>query len=321
MTNYFGTLPSEILSLLLLDNFSSIDLISILPDLNNIKPFSLLLISRRFLLSLYRRDISSFRPLPNDFTYETYMKIFDKKTYVEAHGAKSYDLTEEAMKINYLADQGYNVLLYTILNDIADIRDRLLYCNNTMMRVIKNKHFQMTEEILTIQDHILTIDPNLRRSAIYYNNNALSFAAAAGRSDLMDMLMTRGADVYCLALAQSAIEGHIEIVSKMMDKLNRHHTDDREMSKCHYEQAIRYASNKGHIAIVKLLTDSGFINYNGMMHWATAYNYIEVVKIMLDKGANNLTHCLEVARKYNHTQIIELLEKCLSVGMKKYLIN
>ena len=109
MTNYFGTLPSEILSLLLLDNFSSIDLISILPDLNNIKPFSLLLISRRFLLSLYRRDISSFRPLPNDFTYETYMKIFDKKTYVEAHGAKSYDLTEEAMKINYLADQGYNM--------------------------------------------------------------------------------------------------------------------------------------------------------------------------------------------------------------------
>jgi len=58
-------------------------------------------------------------------------------------------------------------------------------------------------------------------------------------------------------------------------------------NKDEYNEAMRRATEKGHIEIVKLMLDLGADDYNLTMAWAASRNYTEIVKLLLEKGADN----------------------------------
>jgi len=308
---YFAILPSEILSLLLLDYFPSSDLIQILPHLINIKSFSSIFNSKRFILTLYRRDISSFLPITEEFTYQDYIKIFNTINDIDYYHDNPNDLDDTEKTVLYLSDKGFDILLYPLLNSIENLDDKLVYCNNAIMSAMRNKHFPMIEHILVVQDKTLInqpLDSKLRRQAKYYNNGALSHAAAAGRIDIIYMLMDRGADVYDLSVSQAARNGYIDIVKKLIDILKIKYKDQSEKLAKVCNNAMAHASFGGYTDIVNLMLDHGSKNYNLAMISATEGNRIDIVKLMLEKGASNIIKCAQAAKYYKHTEIVNLLQ-------------
>jgi ankyrin repeat protein len=75
--------------------------------------------------------------------------------------------------------------------------------------------------------------------------------------------------------------GHIEVVKLLLEKGANIHADD--------DFSLRIASQQGHLEVVKLLIENG-ANVNAQddysLRWASQNGHIEVVKLLLENGAD-----------------------------------
>lgn len=176
---YFSLLPFDLLSPLLL-YFDSPELLYILSNLDD---FNSLLEYYFFWNKIWRRDISSFIPLPAD-PYETYRLIFD-----------SLPKMSSSEKISYLAENGYDILLMPLLSDFVDY-------NRAMAFAARGCHMQIVELMI-------------EKGATAYNW-AMAAASESGCLSIIDLMRSLGATAYNTAMAAAAGGGQADIVNLML---------------------------------------------------------------------------------------------------------
>jgi len=82
--------------------------------------------------------------------------------------------------------------------------------------------------------------------------------------------------------------------------------------------ALRWASNNGHIGVVKVLLEAGanvHAEDDGALRWASRDGHLEVVKVLLEAGAN--IHAIDDwalrwASRYCHLEVVELLKSWMN---------
>lgn len=150
--------------------------------------------------------------------------------------------------------------------------------------------------------------------ADYYGKwTPLMGAASRGRTDLVKMLLDRGADVDMVTLDQDTAlmwacqEGHIEVVKMLLDAGADIHVREIIFG----DTAITKASSEGHTEIVSMLLDKGDDanakddDDNTALMRASDGGYTETVSLLLKNGADlhaedvNGNTCLEWANSSN----------------------
>lgn len=114
-------------------------------------------------------------------------------------------------------------------------------------------------------------------------DNAISWAAENGHTELVELLVSKGADItenrnYPLELASR--NGHTDIVKLLINSGARTYDSELDEGYC-----LRLAANEGHVGIIKLLLDAGANpvadNYHALYLALTKQNN-EIVELLLD---------------------------------------
>jgi cell wall assembly regulator SMI1/ankyrin repeat protein len=162
----------------------------------------------------------------------------------------------------------------------------------------------------------------------------LHIAATMGRPDLVNLLLTAGADVHArnelgwTALTRACMEkgtGYEEVVQRLLDAGAKATVDDLDIA-CEAGDGLEPASRLGSPALVRILVAAG-VDVNGISHWggtalhrAAEHGNPELVETLLALGADpNLRLAadnedypnqtpLEVARDAKTKKVIPLLE-------------
>jgi hypothetical protein len=80
------------------------------------------------------------------------------------------------------------------------------------------------------------------------------------------------------------------------------------------EYALRWASENGHLEVVKLLLENGanlHIEHDCVLRWASWNGHLEVVKLLLENGADlhaDDDYALRSASVNGHLEVVELLK-------------
>lgn len=183
---YFSALPNDLFPLLF-SYFSSSHLLETLDQLRQINDFDRLFKSKTFWNYIWRRDISSFLPLPED-PYQTYQDIIRYKLDSFLY---RYD------KITYVAENGYDILLLPLLSTMYEF--------NRAMVVAASK------------GHVEIVNLMLQNGATQYNY-AMANAATGGHIAIVELMLELGANNYNDAMANAAYGGHIEIIRLMLER-------------------------------------------------------------------------------------------------------
>jgi len=117
------------------------------------------------------------------------------------------------------------------------------------------------------------------------DNNALVACARHGKTEWVEYLINRGADVHTwddFALRSASHNGHAEVVKLLLNAgANVHDGNDH---------ALRWASYHGHAEVVKILLNAGADVHVGKdlaLQWASYHGHAEVVKILQDHIKKN----------------------------------
>lgn len=202
---------NELSPLLLL--FDSTKLLIMLQQLEKISDFARLLNSNVFWRKIWRRDISSFLKVP-DNPYEKYKQIFHDLSKLNLH----------SMKIEYLAENGYDILLYLITNS-TDYTKAIQYAAygghieivEKLLGKIQNVNYNAILLYAADGGHIKIVDLMLEKGANDLNG-AMSIAAHNGHIDIVNLMLSKGATDYNCAMAAAASGGKINILKLMMAK-------------------------------------------------------------------------------------------------------
>src|SRR5581483_1196561 len=221
---YFDMLFSDLLPPLFF-YFTAAELSNILLEVELVPGFSRLLNSKIFWRYIWKRDISSFLPMPEN-AYEQYKEILNKVSKILV----KYE------KINYLAENGYDILLSPLLNNVEDYN-----------WAIKNAATGGQIEIVELM---------LEKGANDYNQT-LACAAFGGHIGIVRLMLEKGANNYNLAMAYAAEKGYIKIIRLMLEK-----------GANNYNSTMSDAARGGHIEIVRLMLENGANDYNWAMTWA-----------------------------------------------------
>ena len=180
---YFSLLPTELLHLLFL-HFSSSELRNILFELENIRNFSRLFISKPFWQKIWKRDISSLIDPPSDpsNTYQEYKEIFDYLAFPYYRNNK----------IAYLAQIGYDRLLLPLL--------------------ITKWDYDLAMMNAAYGGHIEIVNLMIKNGANYYHET-IAYAARGGHIEIVKLMLEKGASNYDMALALTDKYNHPEIVN------------------------------------------------------------------------------------------------------------
>ena len=171
----------------------------------------------------------------------------------------------------------------------------------------------------------LKADVNARSRATKYGINgrtALQVAAGFGHMEVVDKLLSKGADVNApaklidgrTALQAAAERGHMEVVGKLLAEGADVNAAAGQLDG---RTALQAAAGQGHLEVVeKLLAEGANINaparqlYNRTaLQAAAGQGHLEVVEKLLAEGAHGKTAAIEEASKGGHTQVVELLRK------------
>src|SRR5581483_8835467 len=107
--SYFNTLPNELLIMCSLEYFSPQDIIKNINILNSLPIFSKQYIWKK----LWQRDISTVN-IPSNITYEMYRYIIEDDEFREAEESGIGIMNMD--RIAYLAGNGYDILLYELID-------------------------------------------------------------------------------------------------------------------------------------------------------------------------------------------------------------
>ena len=187
---YFASLPFDILELIF-SYFTKEELYNLLGVLVNVKAFSRLFQSNPFWLKLWRRDISSFLPLP-DNPYQKIAEIFET--------VNNFRIEDRYWKIAYLAGNGYDVLLYPQL--IWDSDD-----NTSIVHAATGGYIKIVE-------HMLTKNP-------WNRDEPMVNAIRAGHTNIVELMLVQpGRRDWYWALSEAKRCGNFEIINLIEEYKN-----------------------------------------------------------------------------------------------------
>jgi len=104
---------------------------------------------------------------------------------------------------------------------------------------------------------------------LYDYNDAMIDAASGGQMEIVNLMLSLGADDYNLAMINAAMGGHINIVRLMLEK-----------GATNYDSTMALAARAGHIEIVKLMLEKGATDYNWALAYARDKKYKEIVELL-----------------------------------------
>jgi len=116
------------------------------------------------------------------------------------------------------------------------------------------------------------------------DNNALAECANHGKTEWVEYLLNRGADVHAendWALRSASYNGHVEVVKLLLNAGADVHA--------RADYALRWASGNGHVEVVKLLLNAGadvHASDDLALRWASGNGRTEIVKLLKDHIKN-----------------------------------
>lgn len=151
-------------------------------------------------------------------------------------------------------------------------------------------------------------------------DTALIEAAEHGWTDVVDLLIERGADIHLgniidtTALGAAANRGHVEVVKRLLAAGARLSVDSRSYSDSPLERAIERES----VELVRLFLDRGAMNAKSRkppLITAAEKGNREIVELLLDRGADvnwvddsyDQDTALRKAARGGHREVVELL--------------
>ena len=147
-------------------------------------------------------------------------------------------------------------------------------------------------------------------------------AARKGDAAAVKALLDKGVDVNtkfrygATALSYASDKGHLEVVKVLL----AHKADPNVKDTFYNATPIVWAAQKGHTEIVRALLDSGAEGKDDALEIGAGSGYTEMVKMVLEKGglkAETLTNSLAAATRNKSTEIVELLTKAGAVPPPK----
>ena len=105
-------------------------------------------------------------------------------------------------------------------------------------------------------------------------NDALLHASLAGREDIVQLMLDKGANNFNGAMNYAAYAGHTNIVQMMLDK-----------GATEIEGSLVNASRNGHIDIVQLMIDKGATDFDAALIEAKFGKHTAIIQLLKDKGA------------------------------------
>lgn len=154
----------------------------------------------------------------------------------------------------------------------------------------------------------------LERGATDYNN-AMINASRAGDLIIVKLMIDRGAKCFNWAMNSAAVEGHLEIIQLMLEC----GADD-------YANPLSNAAYKGHIEIVKLLMEREAKFKNLALYEAAGGGHLEIVKMLISKyGADDYNSSIIYALHEEHLEVAKFLlesgannfEKIIRIAVKR----
>jgi ribosomal protein L25 (general stress protein Ctc) len=345
-SSYFDYLPGDLrLSLFLC--FNKKELYDSLPQWKGINKFRKLFLSvgnqnswaKRFWSEIWRRDISSFLDLPRR-PFHTYINIFQRgQDLVSEHVDKHHVCA-------YLAENGYDTLVYLMIDDLW-IHRRVLLSS------IEGGHIGMVEELLT--------SPRFSNIAYRYYEELMGWAGYYGHLNIVEYMIKLGANDYgelfiyaarnnhmhivdfalksgainyntiMRAMVGAAESGHLEMVNKMLE-LGANNYDEGMIKAAVYghvrivykmlrlgatgcNEALNVAACNGHINLVRILISHGATDFNRALLNAVRNEHISIAKLILKKGADNVNEALYRSAPHQNKEMIKLL---LDYGADNY---
>ncbi|KAJ7595698.1 ankyrin repeat-containing domain protein [Mycena floridula] len=136
------------------------------------------------------------------------------------------------------------------------------------------KHGQL-ETVKFLLEH--RVDANARAGS---RGSALAAAAAYGKIEVVEYLLNHGADPNAhVDILQAAVYRGLEGVKLLIDKGANLQVQG--------EAALRKASGRGDLEIIKLLIEKGVSPKNANILWLACYSgHLEVVKFLVENGAD-----------------------------------
>jgi ankyrin repeat protein len=252
---------------------------------------------------LYQRDLSAIQVPPQENYRDAYLLFQLRRKYVKY---QSYPLMLAA-KFNYekafttllpitspslvlpaAARGGYIEVVERIVSRGAD---RIVY---SMEQAARGGHLKIVQLLL---DRINGINGD---ATLY--NCALGKAAKSGNTQIIQLLLNRGADAYGYALTKAAKKGHLEIVQMML-----------QYNVTNYDGAMEAAASGGHMAIIQLMQPYGTTDYPRVLIAAARGGHLNVIQYLIESdvsmGTNDLNEAMKYAARYGHLSSVQYLVK------------
>jgi hypothetical protein len=148
------------------------------------------------------------------------------------------------------------------------------------------------------------------------DNNNEAFFAAARKGDVaaVKAFLDKGVDVNAkthygaTALAYACDKGHTELVRLLLERGANPNVRDTFYN----ATPMSWAAPKGHTEIVKLLIEKGSTEKGAALELGVEKGSVELVKLVLDKGGvepGTLTKAITKAEEAKQAEIIDLLKK------------
>ena len=211
-----------------------------------------------------------------------------------------------------LVDKGFDdkmFICHSIKNkNIRDIRFLLnkYQCDDVKYRNEKIIENAVLEGDIDFLKEILELNIyGNERKNLY--NIGMSVAAEKGFTDIVKMMLEKGADDHNATMRSAIKGGFIDIVKIMLEK----GADD-------YNRALLRAVEGEFIDIVKIMLEKGANEYNKGILIAAKLGFNDIVKLLMEKGANNFYDVICYIHGKDSFEIVKnLLEREKNIEDKK----
>ena len=277
---YFDILPTDLLSILLLQ-FNSSELLSILPKLARINDFQKLFSSLQFWKILWKRDISSIVPPPESANeiYIDYLVILRTVT----------DIMDTIKLLEFLIKGGYDILLYNVLSNEFDYSTTLILAARYNRKEIVKKMIELGQIDLNYALREAVRAKNVDMVKFLLNqgakkSDAFYIALMQGEKNIIELLYSPTLAQLDIIIFSAATKNNVELMKWALGSLENN--------------VINYDPDRLQLVLQTIL--------NNTLITAVDYSNIEVSDLLLRKGANNYDEALASTE---NKAIIDLINK------------